>query len=129
MGQPRETPQSIYNRQEEVSHLPQKDNMKAAIITLSLLLVASCQVSSAVTVTEGEYTFSLESVKELGALMKSKAVKQNLARDVRANPALPKDFIPICQNKDAGLSLTRLAFVAVNADSCEICEFVACTGC
>merc|ERR1719228_1873290 len=108
--------------------------MKAAV-TLSLLLFALYRVSSAVTVTDGEYKFSLDSVKELGALMKVKAVRMTLRSmketvlDICANPALPRDFIPLCQTRDAALSLTRLASVAIHADSCEICEFVACTGC
>ncbi|XP_071783452.1 guanylin-like [Centroberyx gerrardi] len=106
-------------------------------ICISLLLVALCQLSSAVTVTEGDYKFSLQSVKKLGALMNGNeaSAEQNLhlveakAMAVCANPSLPKEFEPLCQDKDAGASLTRLAFVAAHSDACEICESVACTGC
>ncbi|KAM4609745.1 guanylin-like [Polymixia lowei] len=107
--------------------------MKATMF-ISLLLAALCQLSCAVTVTEGEYKFSLESVKELGVLMNGDDVSANHNLQTRAaaacaNPSLPKDFQPLCQGKDAGVSLARLALVAAYSDACEICESVACTGC
>ncbi|XP_059189525.1 guanylin-like [Centropristis striata] len=106
-------------------------------ICVSLLLVALSRPSSAVTVKEGEFQFSLEAVKALGAVMAADdpAAEQNLllveakAAAVCSHPALPEDFRPLCLRRDAGASLARLAFVAIHASACEICESVACPGC
>ncbi|KAM3872223.1 guanylin-like [Diretmus argenteus] len=105
-------------------------------VCVSVLLVALCQLSSAVTVTEGEFRFSLESVKELGVLMRrdDASAKQDVlvepdATAVCSNPSLPQEFKALCQGRDAGAALARLASVAVHSDACEICESVACTGC
>ncbi|KAF7654996.1 hypothetical protein LDENG_00062260 [Lucifuga dentata] len=110
--------------------------MKTTIFLWGFLL-ALCQLSRAVTVTEGEFSFSLEAVKDLAVLMNggdalAETFLQQLearAADVCSNPALPDDFRPLCLRKDAGASLARLAFVASDSDACEICESVACTGC
>ncbi|XP_029995412.1 guanylate cyclase activator 2B-like [Sphaeramia orbicularis] len=108
--------------------------MKTAVC---IFLVALLQLSSSVIVTEGDYNFSLEAVKELGTLISeddASAVHelQRLEAKVAAvcfHPALPQVFKPLCQRRDAGTALARLAFVAVRSDACEICESVACTGC
>ncbi|TKS76883.1 putative beta-lactamase-like 1 [Collichthys lucidus] len=95
------------------------------------------QLSTAVTVTEGDFQFSLESVKALGALMTGDdSSAEQALRLIEAktaalcsHPALPEDFKPLCLRKDAGASLARLVFMATRYDSCEICEYPACTGC
>ncbi|CAJ1055194.1 guanylin-like [Xyrichtys novacula] len=107
------------------------------LVCLSIFLTVFLQLSSTVTVTEGDFQFSLESVKALGALMNgvgSSADQKLQAMVVKAaavcsHPDLPEDFKPLCLRKDAGESLARLADVASNADVCEICQYVACTGC
>ncbi|XP_075933427.1 guanylin-like [Anarhichas minor] len=96
-----------------------------------------CKSSSAVTVTEGDLHFSLESVKALGALIagddsaaeKELQLVEAKAAAVCSHPALPQDFRPLCLRTNAGASLARLALVASHSDACEICESVACTGC
>nr|ACQ58787.1 Guanylin precursor [Anoplopoma fimbria] len=106
-------------------------------ICVSVLLMVLCQSLSAVAVTEGDFHFSLESVKALGALMAGEdaPVEQELqlveakAAAVCSHPALPQDFRPVCLRTDAGASLARLALVASEPDACEICESVACAGC
>ncbi|XP_037629087.1 guanylin-like [Sebastes umbrosus] len=103
------------------------------IICVSVLLIVLCRSSSAVTVTEGDFHFSLESVKALRTLMTGDDEELRLveakAAAVCSHPALPEDFRALCLRKDAGASLARLALVATHADACEICESVACTGC
>ncbi|KAM9350305.1 guanylin-like [Symphorus nematophorus] len=104
-------------------------------VCVAVLLVVLFQLSAAVTVTEGDFQFSLESVKALGALMSGDAAEQVLqqveakAATVCSNPALPAEFKPLCLRRDAGVSLARLAMVAARSNACEICESVACTGC
>ncbi|KAM9855163.1 guanylin-like [Aulostomus maculatus] len=106
-------------------------------ISVSVILAVVCQLSGAVVVREGEYHFSLESVKELAALMNGgdEAVEKELhlfeakAAAVCSHPELPDNFKPLCQGQDAGAALSRLVMVATHSDACEICESVACTGC
>ncbi|TMS15802.1 Guanylin [Larimichthys crocea] len=105
--------------------------------TVCVFLIGLFQLSTAVTVTEGDFQFSLESVKALGALMTGddssaeQALRLMEAKTAAlcSHPALPEDFKPLCLRKDAGASLARLVFVATRYDSCEICEYAACTGC
>uniref|UniRef100_UPI0037E884FF guanylin-like n=1 Tax=Semicossyphus pulcher TaxID=241346 RepID=UPI0037E884FF len=107
------------------------------IICVSACLAVLFQLSSAVTVTEGDLQFSLESVKALGALMKGDDASaerelrlvESKAAAVCSHPHLPEDIKPLCLRDDAAASLARLAVIASNADACEICKFVACTGC
>uniref|UniRef100_W5M6R4 Guanylate cyclase activator 2B n=1 Tax=Lepisosteus oculatus TaxID=7918 RepID=W5M6R4_LEPOC len=81
---------------------------------------------------EGNFTFSLESVKTLKSLMDSSAGRSlRLAKTssvaVCDNPALPMEFQPLCHQPGAGMAFFRLA--SVDHDICEICAFAACTGC
>ncbi|KAI3357335.1 hypothetical protein L3Q82_015480, partial [Scortum barcoo] len=86
---------------------------------------------------DGDFQFSLDSVKALGALMGvDDALFEQEVRLVEANaaavcshPALPEDFKPLCLRRDSGAVLARLALVAVHSDVCDICASAACTGC
>ncbi|KAG8002386.1 Guanylin [Nibea albiflora] len=106
-------------------------------VCVSVFLIGLFQLSTAVTVTEGDFQFSLESVKALGALMTGddssaeQALRLLEAKGAAlcSHPALPEDFKPLCLRKDAGASLARLVLVAARSDACELCESVACTGC
>ncbi|XP_027021174.2 guanylin-like [Tachysurus fulvidraco] len=105
------------------------------MISIALLLTTFCLVSEAVNVQDGEYFFSLESVKVLQHLMDSSSVSQqqnprliktsNVA--VCRNPTLPQEFIELCRQSGSSLVFSRLA--AVPMDVCELCAFAACTGC
>ncbi|XP_051957950.1 guanylin family protein [Xyrauchen texanus] len=102
------------------------------ILSIAFLVVAICLVSEAVQVQEGEFSFSLESVKVLQQLTKQpKSQNPRLAKtsyySVCANPTLPQEFVPLCKQKSSTMSFARLASVPV--DVCEICAFAACTGC
>uniref|UniRef100_A0AAZ3Q3Z5 Guanylate cyclase activator 2B n=1 Tax=Oncorhynchus tshawytscha TaxID=74940 RepID=A0AAZ3Q3Z5_ONCTS len=90
------------------------------ILSIALVLLALYLVSEAhavqVKVQEGDFVFSLESVKKLQELTESSSVngKQNphLAStsfaSVCANPSLPQEFMPLCMQRGASMSLSRL---------------------
>ncbi|KAM6982474.1 guanylin-like [Tautogolabrus adspersus] len=107
------------------------------LVCVSVVFTVLFQMSCTVTVTEGDFHFSLEAVKALGSLMTAEedSSKQEVklvevkTAAVCSHPDLPEDFKPLCLREDAGASLNRLAAVATNSDACEICESVACTGC
>ncbi|XP_051531262.1 guanylin-like [Myxocyprinus asiaticus] len=102
------------------------------IFSIAFLVVALCLVSEAVQVQEGEFSFSLESVKILQELTNQPRTQNpRLAKtsyySVCTSPTLPQEFVPLCMQKGATMSFARLASVPV--DVCEICAFAACTGC
>ncbi|XP_066529301.1 guanylin family protein [Hoplias malabaricus] len=105
------------------------------IISVALVFATLCFFSEAVQVQDGEYFFSAESVKVLQQLLNSSAHAQQknprLATTsysaVCANPTLPQEFVPLCNQSGSSLVFSRLA--AMPMDVCEICAFAACTGC
>ncbi|XP_060913594.1 guanylin-like [Labrus mixtus] len=107
------------------------------LVCVSVFVTVLFQTSCTVTVTEGDFHFSLEAVKALGALMSAEedSSKQEVKQvevetaAVCSHPDLPEDFKPLCLREDAGAALARLAAIASDVDPCEICESVACTGC
>ncbi|XP_036415414.1 guanylin family protein [Colossoma macropomum] len=106
-----------------------------AVVSAALLFATLVLFSEAVQVQDGEYFFSAESVKVLqGLLDSSSATQQKSPRlattsyaSVCANPTLPQEFVPICNQSGSSLVFSRLA--AMPMDVCEICAFAACTGC
>ncbi|XP_028262247.1 guanylin-like [Parambassis ranga] len=114
--------------------------MKAAALTaVALLVLALGWTSEAVQVEENGMSFSLEAVKrlqELTEISSSSSSSATLQHSPRlragtvflcADPMLPQEFLPLCKQRSASASLSRLA--AVPIDVCEICAFAACTGC
>ncbi|XP_063072381.1 guanylin family protein [Engraulis encrasicolus] len=106
------------------------------VLSLALLLAALLFSSDAVQVRDGEDIFSLESVKvlqELAGSLDAKVMKASprLAKtsytSICNHPTLPQEFVPVCHQEGASMRLARLG--AVPIDVCEICAFVACTGC
>ncbi|KAJ8387225.1 hypothetical protein AAFF_G00159440 [Aldrovandia affinis] len=109
--------------------------MKTTLPT-TFMLLAVCLICDAVQVKEGEFTFSLESVRKLKDLMDRDLVEKESPRLAKtsvalicSDPALPEEFLPMCQSKGAGMAVSRMAFIASHHDECEICMFAACTGC
>ncbi|GAA6216853.1 guanylin-like [Lates japonicus] len=108
--------------------------MKAALATVTLLVLALGWTSEAVQVEENGLSFSLEAVKRLQELAEIRgSMGQQSPRlkastmSLCADPMLPQEFLPICKQRGASASLARLAMVPL--DVCEICAFAACTGC
>ncbi|XP_012676247.1 guanylin-like [Clupea harengus] len=106
------------------------------LIPLALALVLFYQPAENVVIKEGEFSFPLEAVKKLkGFLDQEPTFKQNArsglsnAAAMCSNPGFPEEFKPVCQSKNARASLTRLALVTTRMDVCEVCAYVACTGC
>ncbi|CAB1353634.1 unnamed protein product [Coregonus sp. 'balchen'] len=110
------------------------------ILSIALIVLALCLVSEAqavqVKVQEGDFFFSLESVKKLQELtaegssvngMQNPRLTGTSFASVCANPSLPQEFMSLCMQRGASMSLSKLA--AVPMDICEICAFAACTGC
>ncbi|XP_019952168.1 guanylin-like [Paralichthys olivaceus] len=108
--------------------------MKATLATVTLLVLALGWTSEAVQIEENGLSFSLEAVKRLQELTVSRGSPgpQNprlraSTVSVCADPMLPQEFLPLCKQRGASASLSRLALVPL--DVCEICAFAACTGC
>ncbi|KAM4581992.1 guanylin [Fundulus diaphanus] len=108
--------------------------MKATLAAVALLVLALGLTSEAVQVEENGLSFSLEAVKMLQELSESRAMTGQLNPRFRASPVslcaepmLPQELLPLCKQTGGSASLVRLA--AVPMDVCEICAFVACTGC
>ncbi|KAJ8391183.1 hypothetical protein AAFF_G00096120 [Aldrovandia affinis] len=93
------------------------------------------------SVTDGDFSFSLEAVKILKSLLQASASSTpnppNIGMPaVCANPSLPVEFLAVCQGEAAGVVFERLgalSYVKVDIitppDPCEICANAACTGC
>ncbi|KAF7645129.1 hypothetical protein LDENG_00209560 [Lucifuga dentata] len=108
--------------------------MKFMISTIALTVLALSLASEAVQVQEGGLSFSLEAVKKLQELTENISETGRLNPRFQAktpslctDPALPQEFLPLCEQRGASASLARLALVP--RDVCEICAFAACTGC
>ncbi|MCJ8741604.1 hypothetical protein PDJAM_G00072520 [Pangasius djambal] len=106
------------------------------VLPVVLLILAFGLISDAVIVHEGEFSFSLESVKKVwDILANEESTKQTnplsvfSAVTVCENPLLPEEFQPLCQSKNAQIHFSRLALLSGKKDVCEICAFAACTGC
>ncbi|XP_023125578.1 guanylin family protein [Amphiprion ocellaris] len=108
--------------------------MQATLATIALLVLAFGWTSEAVQVEENGLSFSLEAVRRLQELTAgSFGTGQQNPRfrsstvSLCADPMLPQELLPLCKQRGASSSLSRLA--AVPMDICEICAFAACTGC
>ncbi|MBB6682317.1 hypothetical protein H4O20_12765, partial [Aequorivita sp. 609] len=118
----------------KLNHPREEPASMKTVLCVAFLVVALCLVCEAVQVQEGDFSFSLDSVKVLQQLtdqQKPQTQNPRLAKtsyfSVCSNPTLPQEFVPLCMQKGATMSLARLA--SVNVDICEICAFAACTGC
>ncbi|XP_077167688.1 guanylin [Paroedura picta] len=99
-----------------------------AFLTVSLCLCALAAVSDGVTVKVGDLTFPLESVKKL----KDLALPAQRPRGVTStcdDPKLPTEFQSICASPKSRPLLTELVAIARDAEICEICANIACSGC
>ncbi|KAL2772751.1 guanylin precursor, partial [Daubentonia madagascariensis] len=94
-----------------------------------------------VTVQDGDFSFSLESVKKLkdlrelqepraGKLRKLEPMPGDPAAPVLcSNPRFPEELKPLCEGPNAREILQRLEAIAEDPSTCEICAYAACAGC
>ncbi|RXN27987.1 guanylin-like isoform X2 [Labeo rohita] len=80
------------------------------------------------------YSFSLEAVKTLKKIMETDTSTNpqqtyGNAKSPCADPDLPGEFSALCQKDDADEVFQRLVETINPIDPCEICAYVACTGC
>lgn len=104
------------------------------IFSLVLALSYLSSILANVMVQDGNYTFPLEDVKQLWALMDTlakddPAVASSISTGLCPSSELPKVFQPVCTSRDADQVFLRLEEIARKADVCEICAYAACSGC
>ncbi|NXJ64814.1 GUC2A protein, partial [Rostratula benghalensis] len=84
---------------------------------------------------DGDLKFSLESVKKLKELMdENRPINPRMVVSVASyspcdEKALPEEFHPVCERKDASMIFERLTLAVQDNDLCEICANAACAGC
>ncbi|XP_067423032.1 guanylin-like [Emydura macquarii macquarii] len=109
--------------------------MKGVIFPVTVMLLILVHSSQPVYVQDGEFSFTLESVKKLKELLDVDARTSPYMRarprvaPVCANAELPEEFQPVCQREDAPLIFNRLNLAVQDMDICEICANAACAGC
>ncbi|XP_018581066.1 guanylin-like [Scleropages formosus] len=98
--------------------------------SVSLLLVPCLLWSSeGVMVQDGPFSFPLESVKLLKAMIDGTRLTKSSPASVCTNPGLPEELQPLCQSEEASAVFSRLIDIITPPDPCEICVNAACTGC
>ncbi|KAM3920814.1 guanylin [Leptodactylus fuscus] len=107
--------------------------------TLVVCLLALSHVSAEVMVKVGDFTFPLETVKKLKAVLDDKnqadspVLSDHIISDqeICSNHALP-ELQELCNSNQPTLiteTLHGLEQIADNMDACEVCAFAACSGC
>ncbi|XP_043429332.1 guanylin [Prionailurus bengalensis] len=111
--------------------------MNTFLLSALCLLGTWAVLAGGVTVQDGEFSFSLESVKKLKDL---RELKEPSIRNRRksggpvvpiacSHQKFPEELKPLCKEPNAQEILRRLEAIAEDPDSCEICAFAACAGC
>uniref|UniRef100_A0A6J0V556 Guanylin n=1 Tax=Pogona vitticeps TaxID=103695 RepID=A0A6J0V556_9SAUR len=102
-------------------------------LTVTLCLSALLAISDGVTVTVDDFSVSLESVKQLKVLLdaepRNPRFRSSRYLAVCTHPQLPAEIAPVCSSSRAPSVFQKLEFVARDATICEICAYVACSGC
>ncbi|XP_007526170.1 guanylin [Erinaceus europaeus] len=111
--------------------------MNTFLLCSLCLLGAWASLADGVTVQDGEFSFPLESVKKLKELQEPqvpgmwnrKKFAGTLVPALCKNPQFPKELLSLCKETNAPEILKRLATIAEDPSTCEICAFAACAGC
>ncbi|XP_003937036.1 guanylin [Saimiri boliviensis] len=115
--------------------------MNALLLSALCLLGAGAALAGRVTVQDGNFSFSLESVKKLKGLEEPQEPRVGKLRKFRSmpgepavpilcsNPNFPEELKPLCKEPNAQETLQRLEEIAEDPSTCEICAYAACTGC
>ncbi|XP_006215901.1 guanylin [Vicugna pacos] len=109
--------------------------MNTFLLSALCLLGAWAALAGGVTVKDGEFAFSLESVKKLKDLQEIQDPRnpRNLGRSTIpiacSSPNFPEELKPVCKEPNAQEILQRLETIAQDPSTCEICAYAACAGC
>ncbi|XP_017397270.1 guanylin [Cebus imitator] len=115
--------------------------MNALLLSTLCLLGAGAALAGGVTVQDGNFSFSLESVKKLKGLQEPQEPRVGKLKKFGAmpgepvvpilcsNPNFPEELKPLCKEPNAQEMLQRLEEIAEDPSTCEICAYAACTGC
>ncbi|PNI52554.1 GUCA2A isoform 1 [Pan troglodytes] len=115
--------------------------MNAFLLSALCLLGAWAALAGGVTVQDGNFSFSLESVKKLKDLQEPQEPRVGKLRKFApipgepvvpilcSNPKFPEELKPLCKEPNAQEILQRLEEIAEDPGTCEICAYAACTGC
>ncbi|XP_006886585.1 PREDICTED: guanylin [Elephantulus edwardii] len=119
--------------------------MNTFLLTVLCLLGTWASLAGGVTVQDGDFSFSLESVKKLKDLQdfQQSWIGHRRKPAVRAaggmagpavpvlcsHPQFPTELQPVCKKPNAQEILQRLEAIAEDPSMCEICAYAACAGC
>ncbi|XP_006087300.1 guanylin [Myotis lucifugus] len=101
------------------------------------LLGTWAALAGGVTVQDGKFSFSLESVKKLKGLrgLREPSIDSGVqfdgpvAPDLCSSTEFPAELKPVCQEPNANEILGRLEVIAEDPSTCELCAYAACAGC
>ncbi|XP_059886197.1 guanylin [Delphinus delphis] len=105
------------------------------LLSALCLLGAWAALAGGVTVKDGEFSFSLESVKKLKDLQqlqeprRSRNTGGSLVPILCSSLRFPEELKPLCKEPNAQEILERLEAIAEDPSTCEICAYAACAGC
>ncbi|XP_008123614.1 guanylin [Anolis carolinensis] len=104
-----------------------------AYLVAVVCLCSLVTFSNGVTVKVEDFSFSLESVKQLKFVMdavpRSPRLRSSRVPYVCSNPLLPAEIKPLCSSPKAPRLVPQLVSIARDSAICEICANVACSGC
>ncbi|XP_036888529.1 guanylin [Sturnira hondurensis] len=106
--------------------------MNPSLLAALCLLGSWAALAGGVTVQDGKFSFSLESVKklkDLGDFRQPSRRNSGVAPTPCNYPNFPKELRPLCTERNAREVLQRLEAIAEDPSLCEICAYAACTGC
>ncbi|XP_007103542.1 guanylin [Physeter macrocephalus] len=109
--------------------------MNTFLLSALCLLGAWAALAGGVTVKDGEFSFSLESVKKLKNLQQLQEPRRprntggSLVPILCSSPRFPEELKPLCKEPNAQEILERLEAIAEDPSTCEICAYAACAGC
>ncbi|TEA37034.1 hypothetical protein DBR06_SOUSAS210190 [Sousa chinensis] len=109
--------------------------MNTFLLSALCLLGAWAALAGGVTVKDGEFSFSLESVKKLKDLQqlqeprRSRNTGGSLVPILCSSLRFPEELKPLCKEPNAQEILERLEAIYEDPSTCEICAYAACAGC
>ncbi|OWK05534.1 GUCA2A [Cervus elaphus hippelaphus] len=109
--------------------------MNTFLLSALCLLGAWATLTEGVIVKDGDFSFSLESVKKLKDLqeLQEPRIPRNsgglIAPNLCSLPNFPEELRPLCKEPNAQEILDRLGAIAADPSTCEICAYAACAGC